>query len=134
MRTRKPRRTSRPRVARQFGQRGTLRRRRPGALSGDGQKIQKLQEQMEAGEITPEEFESYLEQLESKQHTGATRILIARARRQAAVRTAIIEPADVLLLQNGIKQLSRQKSADEATLLLDDIIQAAQELKNELEA
>ncbi len=46
---------------------------RAAALNPAAKKIQELQQMMDSGEITPEEFESYLEQLESKQHTGAVK-------------------------------------------------------------
>lgn len=131
--TKMRRRNNNRRVARQFGQRGLLRRNRPGALSGVGKKIQELQEQLEAGEISPDEYESFLEELEAQQrHSRAARVLIARARR-AAPRRAAVEPADVVLLQNAVKQLGQVKDADHAVRMLRDIIDAAGEMKRELE-
>lgn len=47
-------------------------------------------------------------------------------------RSAAIEPADVLLLQNAVKQLAKMESADHAVRMLRDIIDAAEELKSEL--
>jgi len=231
------RRTSRQ--ARQFGKRGLGRRNRPAALSGIGEKIQELQQLLEAGEITPDEFETHLEQLEAQQrHSKVAKVLIARARK--AIRTAdhdggyyvtrlaldhktywvnarseqeaidmvyngegeevgqdgvtglppestyvaypdrgmrssggrdmmaawqlldkgivevslhpeklartararkacrrshegAIEAADVVLLQNAVKQLAKMESADHAVRMLRDIIDAASEMKRELE-
>jgi hypothetical protein len=131
-RTRSPQR----RTARQFGQRGTLRRNRPGQLSGVGQKIQQLQEQLEAGDITPEEFESHLEQLEAQhRHRRVAMALIAKARRTACgrrSRDSAVEPADVLLLQNAVKQLAKMEDADHAVRMLRDIVDAAGEMMKEL--
>lgn len=127
------RRTNMKRTARKFGQRGIGRRRHPGALSDVGQKVQELQRALEEGEITAEEFESHLEQLEAQQrHSRAARVLIARARR-AVERNAAVEAADVMLLQNAVKQLAKMESADHAVRMLRDIIDAAEEMKRELE-
>ncbi|KKN66699.1 hypothetical protein LCGC14_0468850 [marine sediment metagenome] len=205
-RNRSLRNTRRP--LRRTARRNRAMRQRPAALSGAGKKIQELQQQMEAGEITPEEFEAYLEEMEASQQHGASfRIAIARARAATAAyvdavaapkskyddlledvrrasyatrgatarayeegqeevgdllstavdpildaigvlaeqlpvealtheaarsRVAAIEPADVVLLQNAIKQLSKMESADHAVRMLRDIVDAASEMMREL--
>ena len=119
-----------PRSAGRFGLHGQpgLRRRRPGALNPAAQKMRELQEALDAGKIDSDEFESQMEQLEAQQrHSYVGRRAAARRR------TARIEPADVMLLQNAIKQFGRSKDADEAVRMLRDIIDAASDMKKELE-
>ena len=115
-------------------------RDRPGALNPAAKQIRKLQEQLQAGEITSDEFESYMEQLEAEQrHSHVAMRAIARARQTAARyaaaaadRSAAVDSADVVLLQNAIKQLGSVKDAESAVALLRDIVDAAGEMMTEL--
>lgn len=73
---------------------------RAAAINPEGKKLQELQEMMERGEITPEEFESYLEQLESQQRAGFVKTaaldgIAAAAARYMAGEMSEAEEADM---------------------------------------
>ena len=117
------------------------------AVNQVGKELQQLQRALESGEIDSAEFESRMEELESRSRAGRRAVVLHRARmalvqqvgqqaanRVAASHQAAIEPADVMLLQNAMKQLGEARDADTAIRMLRDIVDAASEMARELGA
>ncbi len=101
------------------------------AINSAGKELAALQQALESGEIDSDEFESRMEELESRSRAGRRACVLHRAR-MAITRQAGSE--DLALLQSAISTLSKATDAGEKVALLRDIAQAAAEMAKELGA